>query len=203
MPATAKHDDYPMLFFIDAAAFEKWLHKNHAKSNGIWLKIARAQSGIRSLDYAGALDVCLCYGWIDGTRKSLDEEYFVQKFTPRRAGSIWSEINRKKVQRLIDEGRMQPAGLAAIEEAKKNGRWDKAYESPKAIKVPAELQKALDASPKAKRFFATLSSQNRFAILFRIANVKKEETKQRKIKEFVAMLEKGQTIYPQKSNKEV
>jgi uncharacterized protein YdeI (YjbR/CyaY-like superfamily) len=198
MPAKAKHDEYPTLFFANAAAFEKWLHKNHSKSDGIWLKIARAGSGIQSLDYAGALEVCLCYGWIDGTRKSLDKEYFVQKYTPRRPGSIWSVINQQKVQKLIDEGRMQPAGLAVIEEAKKSGQWDKAYESPKAIKIPVELQEALDAKPKAKKFFATLSSQNRFSILFRIGKVKKEETKARKIKEFVAMLEKGETIYPQK-----
>jgi uncharacterized protein YdeI (YjbR/CyaY-like superfamily) len=197
MPVKAKHDEYPTLFFSTATTFEKWLHKNHSVSDGIWLKIARAGSGIQSLDYAGALEVCLCYGWIDGMRKSLDKEYFVQKYTPRRPGSIWSVINRNKVQRLIDEGRMKPAGLAVVEDAKKNGRWDKAYESPKAIKIPAELQEALDAKPKAKKFFATLSSQNRFSILFRIGNVKKEETKARKIKEFVAMLEKGQTIYPQ------
>jgi uncharacterized protein YdeI (YjbR/CyaY-like superfamily) len=197
MPAKAKHDDYPMLFFSDKAAFEKWLDKNHAKSGGIWLKIARAGSGIKSLNYADAVDACLCFGWIDGTRKSLDEEYFVQKYTPRRSGSIWSVINQKKVQQFIAEGNMRPAGLAAIEAAKKNGQWDKAYESQKAISIPPDLQKALDAKPKAKKFFATLSSQNRYSILFRIANVKKEETKARKIKEFVAMLEKGQTIYPQ------
>jgi uncharacterized protein YdeI (YjbR/CyaY-like superfamily) len=167
------------------------------KSDGVWLKVARAGSGIKSLTYAEAVEVCLCYGWIDGMRKSLDKEYFVQKFTPRRAGSIWSVINRKKVQELIDEGKMQQAGLRAIEDAKKNGKWERAYESQKVIKIPSELQEALDANPKAKKFFATLSSQNRYSILFRIGNVKKEETKARKIKEFVAMLEKGQTVHPQ------
>lgn len=197
MPTKQKHDDYPTLFFPTVAAFEKWLHGHHAKSDGIWLKIARAGSGIKSLAYAGALEICLCYGWIDGMRKSLDPEYFVQKFTPRRPGSIWSAINQEKVKQLIDEGKMQPAGFAAIGEAKKNGKWEKAYKSQKSIEVPADLQDALDASPQAKKFFATLTSQNRYSILFRIGNVKKQETKERKIKEFVAMLEKGQAIYPQ------
>lgn len=197
MASVNKHDEYPVLFFKNAAGYEKWLAKNHASADGVWLKVAKANTGIPSVTHAEALDASLCYGWIDGLRRGLDEKYFVQKFTPRRPNSIWSVINKKKVDVLTKAGKMQPAGLAAIEDAKKNGRWNKAYHSQKTMAVPEDLQQALDKNVKAKKFFATLSSQNRYSILFRIGNVKKEETRKRKITEFVAMLAKHETIYPQ------
>lgn len=192
-----KHDEYPVKPFKTADAYEAWLLKNHAKADGIWLKISKAKSGIRSITHPEALDISLCYGWIDGMRKGLGEDYFVQKFTPRRAKSKWSVINQKKVAELTKAGRMHAAGLAAIEDAKKNGEWDKAYHSPANIVVPENLQKALDKNKKAKTFFEKLSSQNRYAILYRLHQVKREETKEKKIREYIAMLAAGETIYPQ------
>jgi uncharacterized protein YdeI (YjbR/CyaY-like superfamily) len=192
------HDGYPVKTFKTASAFETWLGKNHSKVNGLWMKIAKANTGIASVVFADALDIALCYGWIDGMRRGLDEQYYVQKFTPRRSRSVWSVINKNKVTQLIKEGRMKPAGLAAIEEAKTNGQWDKAYHSPANIQVPEYLQKALDKHKKAKAFFATLTSQNRFAILYRLQQVKREETKMKKLEAFIKMLEEGKTIYSQK-----
>lgn len=194
---TSKHDKYPVKEFKTLRSFETWMVKNHAKAEGVWIKVAKAASGIKSINAPQALDVALCYGWIDGLRRGLDENYFLQKYTPRTPTSTWSVINKDKVASLIREGKMQPAGLAAIEVAKKNGRWASAYESQKNITVPEDLQAALDKNKKAKAFFARLSSQNRFAILFRIGNVKKPETRARKIQEYVAMLQKHETIYPQ------
>jgi uncharacterized protein YdeI (YjbR/CyaY-like superfamily) len=196
--ATSKHDLYPVMEFRTSALFEKWLAKHHAKEPGVWLKIAKAKSGIETVSQQQALDVVLCYGWIDGLRRSFDENYFLQKYTPRTEKSIWSVINKKKVAALIKAGRMKPAGVAAIEAAKKDGRWQKAYDSSTNMSVPADLQKALNGNKKAKAFFAKLSAQNRFAILFRIHHVKKAETRARKIESFVAMLERNETIYPQK-----
>lgn len=189
--------DRETLRFADAAAWEKWLAKNHDKSEGVYLAIAKKGTGIQSVSHQEALDVALCYGWIDGVRNSLDDERFLQSFSPRRARSTWSQINRDKVAALIAAGRMRPPGQAEIDRAKADGRWDAAYAGQKTITVPADLQKAIDASPKAKDFFATLSSQNRFAILFRVGNVKKAETRAANIAKFVAMLERGETIYPQ------
>jgi uncharacterized protein YdeI (YjbR/CyaY-like superfamily) len=159
--------------------------------------MAKANTGIASVKYPDVLDIALCYGWIDGTRRGFDENYFLQKFTPRRSKSVWSAINIKKVAKLISEGRMKDAGLAAIDEAKKNGQWDKAYQSQANIKVPEALQKALDKNKKAKAFFARLSSQNRYSILYRLHQVKREETRMKKIGEYVKMLERHETIYPQ------
>jgi uncharacterized protein YdeI (YjbR/CyaY-like superfamily) len=198
MPKASKHDGYPILEFENKKSFEKWLAKNHAKEEGVWLKISKSKSGIKSVNHNEALEVALCYGWIDGQRNGLDENYFMQKFTPRRGKSIWSVINKQKVTKLIKEGNMKPAGLAAINEAKKNGRWDSAYESQSAITIPADLQKALDEHPKAKAFFATLNSQNRYSILFRLKQLKREETKKKRIGEYIVMLEKHETIYPQR-----
>ena len=181
--------------FRDAAAWEAWLAKQHAKSAGLWLRIAKAASSVKSVSYAEALDVALCYGWIDGQKKSFDEETWLQKFTPRGKRSIWSKINREKVQRLVESGRMQPAGLEAVERAKANGQWDAAYDSHRTASVPDDLQRALDAHPKAKAFFATLSSANRYAILFRIQTVKRAETRAKKIEQFVGMLERREVIH--------
>ena len=191
------HDNYPVKSFKNAAAFESWLEKNHKKADGLWLKVAKAKSGIVSVSFPDALDLALCYGWIDGLRRGLDEDYYVQKFTPRRAKSVWSVINKNKVAQLIKDGRMKASGLAAIEEAKKNGQWDNAYHSPANISIPDDLQNALDKNKKAKAFFEKLNAQNRYAILYRIHQVKREETKTRKIAEYVKMLEAKKTIYPQ------
>lgn len=197
MYTSGKHDAYPVLEFKDSKAFEKWLKQNHAKSDGVWMKFAKVKSGIKSVNYTQALDVALCYGWIDGLARKFDENYYLQKFTPRRSRSIWSAINKKKVAALIKDGKMQPAGLAAIETAKQNGRWDSAYDSQRNIEIPETFQKELDKSTKAKAFFATLTSVNRYAILYRITTAKKQETKEKRIKEFMEMLKKGETVYPQ------
>ncbi|SEL99270.1 Uncharacterized conserved protein YdeI, YjbR/CyaY-like superfamily, DUF1801 family [Variovorax sp. YR750] len=180
----------------NAASWARWLKRHHASSAGVWLRIAKKDSGIASIDYAAALEEALCWGWIDGQRKSDDAQYFQQRFTPRTKRSIWSQINRAKVLKLIEEGRMQPAGHAEIERAKADGRWDAAYEGVAAATVPPDLQAALDADKKAAKFFATLDSRNRFAILFRTQSAKKPETRARRIAQFVEMLAKGEKIHP-------
>jgi uncharacterized protein YdeI (YjbR/CyaY-like superfamily) len=188
--------EYPTKSFKTQEAFETWLAKNHAKAPGVWIKLAKKASGGKSITYAEAVEAALCYGWIDGQSKSIDDTAWLQKYTPRGRRSIWSKINRDKVEALIKAGRMQPAGLAAIEAAKVDGRWAAAYDSPSKAGVPADLQAALDASPKAKAFFATLNSTNRYAILFRTQQAKKAETRAKRIKQFVEMLEKGEKLYP-------
>lgn len=179
-----------------AASWARWLKRHHASAAGVWLRIAKKDSGIASIDYPAALEEALCWGWIDGQRKSEDAQYFLQRFTPRTKRSIWSRINRAKVLKLIDEGRMQPAGHAEIERAKADGRWDAAYEGVSAATVPPDLQAALDANKKAAKFFATLDSRNRFAVLFRTQGAKKPETRARRIAQFVEMLAKGEKIHP-------
>lgn len=196
MAKSGKHDSYPILEFTDSLQFEKWLNKNHSSTDGIWLKFAKKDSGIKSVNYAEAVEVALCYGWIDGLARRVDENYYVQKFTPRRSNSLWSQINKKKVAVLIREKKMQEPGLAAIEEAKKNGRWKSAYASPSAAKLPAEFTKALKNNVKAKKFFDKLSATNRYAIIHRLTNVKKEETRLKKIEQYIAMLERNETIHP-------
>jgi uncharacterized protein YdeI (YjbR/CyaY-like superfamily) len=181
--------------FPTAKAFETWLAKNHAKSPGLLLRIAKKGSGRKSVTYAEALEIALCYGWIDGQRSAKDEETFTQRFTPRTKRSLWSQINRDKTAALIAAGRMQEAGLREIERAKADGRWEAAYYGQKTATVPDDLAAALAASPKAKAFFEQLDSQNRYAILFRIGNVKRAETRARKIAGYVAMLERGEKIH--------
>lgn len=183
--------------FESTAAFEKWLAKNHDTSPSIDLVIAK--KGVEGLQITDALDVALCYGWIDGQRNSLDETHFRQAYGPRTKRSIWSKINRDHVVRLTDAGRMTPAGQAEVDRAKSDGRWDAAYAGSRTIEVPDDLASALAANPAAAEFFPKLSSQNRYAILFRLANVKRAETRTRNIEKFVAMLERGETIYPQKA----
>ncbi len=186
------------LRFADGAAWEQWLAKNFDKSDGLWLAIAKKESGEQSLTHHEALDVALCYGWIDGVRYGLDDKYFLQGFSPRRPRSIWSQINRDKVAALTAAGRMRPPGQIAVDRAKANGRWAAAYAGQKTIQVPDDLAAALAKSAKATAFFATLSGQNRFAIIFRVGNVmKKAETRARKIADYVAMLERGETLHPQ------
>jgi uncharacterized protein YdeI (YjbR/CyaY-like superfamily) len=191
-----KSTDLPILPFTSKKKWADWLAKQHDKSTGLWLKLAKKGSEIPSVTYDEALDVALCYGWIDGQKKGFDDKCWLQKFTPRGPKSIWSKINIGKVEKLIRSGGMKPAGLKAIEAAKQDGRWDAAYESQKSISVPDDFQAALDENPKAKAFFATLNSVNRYAILFRIHNAKKAETRTRRIRQFVEMLESGEKLYP-------
>ncbi len=173
-----------------------WLDKNHAKSSGIWLKLAKTSSGHASVTYAEALQVALCYGWIDGQKKGFDESSWLQKFSPRGARSIWSKINREKAEELIRSGQMKPAGLAAVEQAKRNGQWDGAYDSPGRATVPPDFQAALDRNTKAQTFFATLNGANRYAILYRIQTAKKAETRAKRIEQFIQMLERGEKLHP-------
>lgn len=191
-----KPTDLPILPFESKKKFADWLAKNHDKSAGLWLKIAKKAAGIPTVTYAEALDVALCYGWIDGQKGSFDEQYFLQKFTPRRAKSIWSKINVGHVERLIASGEMKPAGLKAVEAAKQDGRWDVAYEGQKNISVPEDFQSALDKNKKAKAFFETLNSVNRYAILWRIQTAKKPETRAKRIRQLTDMLERGEKLHP-------
>lgn len=182
--------------FESPESWTAWLEQNLTEPAGVWLKLAKKGTGVASITYAQALEVALCYGWIDGQKKGLDETYWLQKFTPRRSGSIWSRVNRDAAERLMAEGRMQPTGLAAVARAKEGGQWDAAYDSQSKATVPDDLQAALDACPQAAAFFGTLNSANRFAILHRIQTAVKPETRQKRIVQFVAMLERGETIYP-------
>jgi uncharacterized protein YdeI (YjbR/CyaY-like superfamily) len=195
MKSTAVPAELPILLFERQQAWAEWLDRHASDSPGAWLRFAKKKSEIQSLSYAEALDVALCYGWIDSQKKSYDEASWLQKFTPRGPKSIWSKINREKVQALMEAGRMKPAGLLAVERAKGDGRWDAAYDSQSNATVPEDLQAALDQNPKALAFFATLDSANRYAILFRIHAAKKPETRSRKIAAFVAMLERNEKIH--------
>jgi uncharacterized protein YdeI (YjbR/CyaY-like superfamily) len=183
--------------FASAAAWERWLVANHARSAGATLLIAKKHTGVPTVTHAEALDIALCYGWIDAIRRAHDETYFAQRFTPRRPKSLWSKINREKVAALIASGRMKAAGLAQIESAKADGRWEAAYDGQKGAEVPPDLQAELDASPRATKFFLTLKSQNRFAIIFRLQTARTPETRAKRLATFVAMLKRGETIYPQ------
>jgi uncharacterized protein YdeI (YjbR/CyaY-like superfamily) len=180
--------EYPLLFFQDRQGWEVWLEGNHATESGVWLRIAKAASRLRSVTMAEALDVALCYGWIDGQSRGLDADTYLQKFTPRRKKSLWSKRNREHVERLIATGAMRPAGLVAVEAAKADGRWERAYDAPSTASVPADLQAALDAQPEAMAFFETLNRSTRFAILYRVQTAVKPETRARRIAQFVDML---------------
>ncbi len=170
-------DEMPQLSCATQAAWREWLDKNHSTMPGVWLKFAKQASGIPSVNYAEALEVALCYGWIDGQSKSVDESFWRQKFTPRKSNSIWSQVNRRKALALVRRGLMQPAGRAAIQRAKANGRWKSAYQPQGKSTVPPDLAAALKKNPAAARFFATLSSQNRYAVLFRLQTARKAETR--------------------------
>jgi uncharacterized protein YdeI (YjbR/CyaY-like superfamily) len=189
-------DDLPTLTFASQADWEAWLEAHHAEARGVWIKIAKKATGISSITHAEALESALCYGWIDGQRVGFDEAYFLQKFTPRRARSGWSRVNREKALELIAMGRMRPGGLREVERAQADGRWDAAYEPQSAITVPDDLQRELDANPDAQAFFNTLDSRNRYAILYRLQTAKKAETRAARLQKFVAMLAQGQKIYP-------
>jgi uncharacterized protein YdeI (YjbR/CyaY-like superfamily) len=189
-------DSLPTIAFPSPAEWEAWLEDNHAVAPGVWVKMAKKDAGIDSVRYPEVLESALRFGWIDGRREAHDERYFLQRFTPRRSRSKWSRINRETAERLIAEGRMRPAGLAEVERAKADGRWEAAYEGQKSITVPDDLRRELDTRPKARAFFAELNSQNRYAILYRLHDAKKPETRARRLAKFVAMLEAGETIYP-------
>lgn len=198
MPTSAKNPAAPLATVRckDPQCFTRWLAKHHASKDGVWLQIAKKDSGIASVTYAEALEAALCQGWIDGQRNSLDAQYFLQKFTPRRARSTWSKVNCAKAMALIESGDMQPAGLAEVERAKADGRWDAAYDAQSKMTVPDDLAALLAKSARAKAFFESLDSRNRFAILFRLQTAKKAETRERRLVFFFDMLKRGEKIYP-------
>jgi uncharacterized protein YdeI (YjbR/CyaY-like superfamily) len=195
MPPTKINPD-KVRAFKDADSFYKWLGKHHDKEDEIWIKIHKVNSGLKSITPKEAIDVVLCWGWIDGLRKGFDDKSFLQRYTPRTRKSVWSQINADNVARLIKEGLMTDHGLKQVDAAKADGRWARAYNS-KDMKVPDDLQAAIDAEPKAKAMLAKLSAQNRFARAFRTQNMKTEAGRKKKIEAFVAMLKRGETIYPQ------
>lgn len=189
-------DALPTLFFATQRDWEAWLDAHHAGAPGFWLKIAKKGAATPSISYATALESALCYGWIDGQKAALDDQYWLQKFTPRRPKSIWSKVNREKAEALIAAGRMRAAGLRQVELAKADGRWEAAYDGQSTMAVPADFQSALDQHAEAREFFATLNSVNRYAILFRIHNAKKPATRAARIQQFIEMLSRRETIHP-------
>ena len=188
--------DLPVLAFATPEEFEQWLEHEHETAPGVWIRFPRRGTDVPSLSYEEAVLVSLCFGWIDGQARSLDETAWLQRYTPRRKRSVWSQINRERIARLVEEGRMRAAGLAEVERAKADGRWDAAYAPPSTATVPPDLEAALSASPAAAAAFAGLDSRNRYAILHRLATARKPETRARRIAAFVAMLEKGELLYP-------
>lgn len=188
--------ELPILLFASQQDFADWLNEHYDQSNGIWLKLAKKGTDIPSVTYDKAVETALCYGWIDSQKKGFDESFWLQRFTPRKANSIWSRDNREKAEALIASGQMQPAGLAAVELARQNGRWEAAYDSQGTITVPDDLQAELDQNPKAKASFATLNSANRYAILFRLQTARKAKTRAKRLRQFVEMLERGEKIHP-------
>ena len=192
--ATAK-PEYPILFLPDQAAWEAWLAEHHASAPGVWLRFAKKASGLTSVNYQEALDVALCWGWIDGQVKKGDDDSYLQKFTPRGKKSLWSKVNVGKVARLVEAGRMRPPGQAAIDAAKADGRWERAYDSPGNASVPDDLAAALAKSKKAQKFFDALDRQNRYAVIWRVQTAAKPETRAKRIKELVAMLAKGEKLH--------
>ena len=196
--AAVKVDPAKVHEFADARAFEAWLSRHHDKADEVWIKIHKVASGLPSITPKEAIDVALCWGWIDGIRKSFDATSYLQRYTPRRPKSIWSRINVDNVERLVAEGRMTEHGLREVEAAKRDGRWDRAYASSREIELPDDLAAAIDADSAARATFAKLTAQNRYALAFRLHNLKTAAARERKIGEFVAMLREGKTIYPQR-----
>jgi uncharacterized protein YdeI (YjbR/CyaY-like superfamily) len=188
-------DDLPILLFASPAELEAWFDNNHADAQGAWLKIAKKGSGVESVTYAEALELALCFGWIDSQKRGFDERYFLQRFTPRRPRGKWSQINREKAEGLIAAGAMRPAGLAEVDEAKADGRWEAAYAGQRTAEVPADLQRELDSNKAAGAFFAALDSANRYAITYQLEEAKKPETRERRLRKFVGMLERGEKLH--------
>ena len=193
-----QHDDEQPLRFAHQAQWAQWLAQHHASATGAWLMHAKKGNREPTVSYAEALEVALCFGWIDSRKKAHDDGHFLQRWTPRSARSIWSKVNRDHALRYIEQGKMQPAGLAEVERARRDGRWDAAYDPVSAAQVPPDLQCALDASPAAAHMFGKLSSQNRYAILFRLQGAKKPETRAARLAKYVDMLARGETIHPQR-----
>jgi uncharacterized protein YdeI (YjbR/CyaY-like superfamily) len=182
--------------FVSRAAWEEFLEERHASSEGLWLKIAKKGSGVESVTYDQAVEGALCYGWIDGQVRRFDEHYYLQRFTPRRARSKWSKVNREKVAGLIERGEMKAAGLREVERARADGRWDAAYDSPSTATVPEDLSRELEKNERARRFFSELDKRNRYAILYQIQDAKRPETRARRIARYVAMLAEGEKPNP-------
>jgi uncharacterized protein YdeI (YjbR/CyaY-like superfamily) len=196
-----RQPDLPVISFPTAEAFATWLDTEHGQSAGLWLKIAKKGTGIATVSYDEAVDVALCFGWIDGQKRGLDGQYWLQRFTPRQPRGRWSKINCARAERLIAAGQLRPAGQAEVDRAKADGRWAAAYAGQRTATVPGDLQAALDADPVARAFFATISSQNRYAILHRIGGAKRAGTRAARIAKYVAMLHDQQTIYPGSSRR--
>lgn len=189
-------DNLPIILFASQQDWEAWLEEHHADTKGIWVKMAKKETGIPSITYAEAVEGALCYGWIDGQKVSFDEQHWLQKFTPRRPKSMWSKVNCDKVTALVASGRMQPAGMQQIELAKADGRWEAAYDSQSKSTIPDDFQRELDNNQKAKEFFATLNSANRYAFLYRIQTAKKPETRSARIQKFIEMLANNEKFHP-------
>jgi uncharacterized protein YdeI (YjbR/CyaY-like superfamily) len=185
----------PILAFESARVWESWLSEHHSSSKGLWVKIAKKAAVIPSVTYDELVEVALCYGWIDGQAGSYDDSYWLQRFSARGPRSKWSKINRAKAGKLVESGKMQPAGLAAIERAKSSGTWEQAYDPPSSSPMPDDLQAALDANPEAAAFFETLNSSNRYAILYRVHDAKRPETRARRIAQFIEMLSRGEKLH--------
>ncbi|TGL14083.1 YdeI/OmpD-associated family protein [Leptospira levettii] len=184
----------PIIEFLSAESFEIWLEKNRKSSIGIWIKIFKKESGKKSITYKEALDVALCYGWIDSQKQSFDDQSWLQKFSPRTSKSIWSKINIGHVERLINEGKMKPEGLVAVEKAKADGRWEKAYDSPSKMTVPEDFLKELQKNKKASEFYKSLNKTNLYSIAFRLQTAKRAETREKRMKEIIIKLEKGEKL---------
>jgi uncharacterized protein YdeI (YjbR/CyaY-like superfamily) len=195
IPDRHPKDDLLILQFADPPAWERWLEANHATEPGVWLKAAKKGAATTTVTHREALELAICFGWIDGQRIPHDEAFFLQRFTPRKKRSKWSQINRDKAEQLITDNRMRPAGLEQVQAAKADGRWDAAYEPQSRATIPDDFQEALDRNPTAKAFFATLRGQNRYAFLYRLQDAKRPETRHRRIAKFVAMLNDHQTLY--------
>ncbi len=196
MGPDSKRSPEPVLSFADQKRWASWLDANHTASQGLWLRLAKKSPGLKSLTYQEALEAALCYGWIDGQKKSDSDKTWLQRFLPRSKKSIWSKINREKAVALIEAGKMKPAGLKEVERAKADGRWDRAYDSPSTAAPTEDFEAALNNSPRAKAAFASLDSRNRYAFLFRVQTAKKPETRAKRIALFVKMLENGEKIHP-------
>jgi uncharacterized protein YdeI (YjbR/CyaY-like superfamily) len=188
-------DELPILLFSDAGEMEAWLEENNDSSEGVWLKIAKKGAREPSVTYDEAIELALCFGWIDSQLRRFDDQHYLQRFTPRRPRGRWSKINREKAEALIAAGKMRPGGLAEVEAAQADGRWDAAYEGQRTAKVPPDLQRRLDANPAAREFFDSLDGANRYAIVYRLDDAKKPETRKRRLDKFVAMLERGEKIH--------
>jgi uncharacterized protein YdeI (YjbR/CyaY-like superfamily) len=185
----------PIVEFKTADEWRQWLAQNHEQSAGVWLRFYKKAAGVTSVNYAEALDEALCYGWIDSQLKKYDDKSYLQKFTPRRSKSVWSRRNIEHIERLIKEGRMQPAGLKQVAAAKADGRWHRAYDSPANMETPADFLEALNKNHTAKKFFQTLNKTNTYAIAWRLQTAKKPETRQRRIEVIIAMLAEGKKFY--------